>query len=189
MDIDLTNAHPCPDCRQCLTTEAKCSYCAERDALKQQLDAAVERAERAEKHVELLGFANAAHSENLLQHSEEVGTLRARAEAAEATVAGLREALDGLHTATSKFREDWGALGVAFSTIDKALVESSTAISATPAQHAARIRERVLREAVDRAEKETEDEKSEDSSFFYGIVTADTLREWADEAAKEAQNG
>lgn len=34
MEIDLTNAHPCPDCRQCLTILPKCRYCAERDQLR-----------------------------------------------------------------------------------------------------------------------------------------------------------
>jgi hypothetical protein len=33
MNIDLTNAHPCPECMQCLTDDDKCHYCAERDAL------------------------------------------------------------------------------------------------------------------------------------------------------------
>jgi hypothetical protein len=34
MEIDLTNAHPCPGCRQCLTNADKCRYCTERDQLR-----------------------------------------------------------------------------------------------------------------------------------------------------------
>ncbi len=67
---------------------------------------------------------------------------------------------------------------------EKAIVDTA----ATAKRYETQMREKVLREAAARAEKETEDENGEDTSFFYGIVTADTLREWADDAAKEATN-
>ena len=110
-----------------------------------------------------------------------IDDLRSRAESAEETVAGLRTVLEEVTGPYS---------GSAYNALEDEYVfeRLTSALSATPAQHAARIKERVLREAAERAEKETEDEKGEDSSFFYGIVTADTLREWADEAAKEAGN-
>ena len=38
MSIDLTKAHPCPDCRQCLTNADKCQYCAERDQLRAEVE-------------------------------------------------------------------------------------------------------------------------------------------------------
>ena len=38
MEIALTNAHPCPDCRQCLTNADKCRYCAERDQLRAEVE-------------------------------------------------------------------------------------------------------------------------------------------------------
>lgn len=47
MDIDLTNAKPCADCRQCLTTTEKCSYCTERDQLRRELAEALEQLETA----------------------------------------------------------------------------------------------------------------------------------------------
>ena len=78
MIIDLTNAHPCPDCRRCLTNAAKCQYCSERD----QLRAEVERLR-----------ADYEQLTQLCRATEE------RERSALTTVAGLRRALEEMRPA------------------------------------------------------------------------------------------
>jgi len=98
MEIDLTNAHPCQDCRQCLTNADKCRYCSERD----QLRAEVARL-RGELQCALTASgANAKAWQDCVEESAikrthlmaEIGLTEQRAEAAESHVALLRGVLE-----------------------------------------------------------------------------------------------
>ena len=176
-----------------------CAAC----AIRQQLAAAVERAERAEKQVDELatelGVTRAAvKSPELFRSINEsmksgVQALRTRAEAAEATVAGLREALVEACPEYPLTQDEqggcvWCGQGSVQGTsaipekhdVDCGWRIGRSALAATPAQHAARIRERVLREAAEQFR--------ETMWFPYSEEHANKLLAMADEAAKEAQN-
>lgn len=176
MDIDLTNAHPCPDCRQCLTTEAKCSYCAERETLKQQLAAAVERAERAEAERD-------KDLAEMRRFQRMVIQLTHRADSAEKTLAGLRAALEQYENTANWGSHYCGPRQAYRFWCGKGTAEEAakSALAATPAQHAARIRERVLLELAEQCEMVLPGDMPH--------ITKQELLDMADEAAKEAQNG
>ena len=108
----------------------------ERDDLRQQLAAAVERAERAASEAVMPITIESDHEQGFIDD------LRARAEAAEATVAGLRDRLVAISVAS-----DWQ------DTRDMAV----KALAATPAQHAARIVSKWLRERAEECSGERVD--------------------------------
>ena len=116
---------------------------AERDTLRQQLAAAVERAEMAEK-------ALAGHE--LVRLS-----LRSRAEAAEVTVAGLREALEciPIDLIAAVTFDDNLPTSIKFSAGSMRMIQR--ALAATPAQHAARIVSKWLLERADECSGERVD--------------------------------
>ena len=93
MEIDLTNAHPCPDCRQCLTNADKCRYCAERDQLRAEVERLRAVGPRADVGPNELMRCTCGHLYRLAQGC--VACLAtARAEAAQAHAADLRGALE-----------------------------------------------------------------------------------------------
>ena len=133
MEIDLRNARPCPDCRQCLTNADKCHYCTERDQLRaeverlrgdfraldvlaaEQVTTATSRAEAAERNAE-------QYRQNWLALQRETGedcqdraleVIRAGQQAererdeAIAHAADLRGALEAANTAIEQVHDEW----------------------------------------------------------------------------------
>ena len=90
MEIDLRNARPCPDCRQCLTNADKCHYCTERDQLRAEVERLRGDIGAAKKREESLQCAIGVHSRNLLEHSEALTAVNARVEVAEKNLADCR---------------------------------------------------------------------------------------------------
>jgi hypothetical protein len=123
------------------------------------------RAEAAEKRAEIAEYERDKDLADMRRFQGMVIQLTHRAEAAEATVAGLRKEMDSVRFMVTK-----GKLVEAIGCIEEA-------IAATPAQHAARVKERVLREAHSRIAMAGKHESC-------AIIAA-----MADEAAKEAKNG
>ena len=150
MEIDLTNAHPCPDCRQCLTILPKCRWCAERDQLRAEL-------ENAKLNWKLT-------QERATKWAQEISTAAARAEAAErerdeaqAHAADLRGALEEIRGLNGSA----GYLPPHQPTAAKAIEIARAALARTPAQSLARVKAGALREAV---EEVRNDEAAQESA-------------------------
>jgi DNA repair exonuclease SbcCD ATPase subunit len=208
---------PCPEGGFCPGQQDCGCEAASVGSLRQQLAAAEERAERAEGQLNgaLAAYekgregwksrAEAAEAkvkdlesevDEVTQVAEdqntEIRSLYGQVEAAEATVAGLRAALEWQREALDSgyfTRADggwscqdcarYGETPEAVAHADEcAFGRIESALRATPSQHAARIRERVLREAADKLRRRSCDDET---ARFY-----DVLNDMADEAAKEA---